>query len=265
MTHRAATSLTLPGRAPRQHAQVDEVPVALTYDGATQAVMMATPADLEDFAIGFSLTEGIITDSAQIKSLEVVPHDNGTELRMWLNEDQSTALTRRRRAATGPVGCGLCGIDSLEEASRPLQTVTATPDLTMDQITAATDALRNAQPLHDATRAAHAAGFLSPQGLTLAREDVGRHNALDKVIGALTRQGVPPKSGAMVVTSRVSVELIQKCAIAGCGMLIAVSAPTARAVDTAQAAGITLIAHARDGGAQVFTHPTRIKGSAHVA
>jgi FdhD protein len=265
MTHRATSSLTLPGFGHRDHALVEEVPVALTYDGATQAVMMATPADLEDFATGFSLTEGIITDPAQIESLDLIPHDNGTELRMWLSDGQSTALTRRRRAATGPVGCGLCGIDSLDEATRALPTVTATPELTPDQITSATDALRNAQPLHDATRAAHAAGFLSPTGLTLAREDVGRHNALDKVIGALTRQGIAPASGALVVTSRVSVELVQKCAIAGCGMLIAVSAPTTRAVDTAQSAGITLIAHCRDGGAQVFTHPSRIEGAAHVA
>lgn len=251
--------------APVTRALPEEVPVALVYDGSTQAVMMATPSDLEDFAIGFSLTEGIITDTAQIEELSVEPHDSGIEVRMWLAPDRGEALTRRRRAMAGPVGCGLCGIDSLEEATRPLPRITASPDLTVTQITGATDALRAAQPLHDETRAVHAAGFLSPDGLTVAREDVGRHNALDKVIGALARQGTDPATGAFVLTSRVSIELVQKTALAGCGMLIAVSSPTARALRTADDAGITLIALARDGAAEIFTHTDRITGATHVA
>jgi FdhD protein len=254
---------------PITRALPEETPVALTYNGSTQAVMMATPADLKDFATGFSLTEGIITDPAQIETLAIETHANGIEINIWLTPDRATALTARRRAMAGPVGCGLCGIDSLAEATRPLPSVTATPTLTLSQITTATDALRAAQPLHDETRATHAAGFLTPQGLQIAREDVGRHNALDKVIGALARQGEDPATGAFVLTSRLSVELVQKTALAGCGMLIAVSAPTTRAVATADAAKITLIALARDGGAEVFTHPHRIpgltKGSTNVA
>jgi FdhD protein len=247
----------------------EEVPVALVYNGSTQAVMMATPSDLEDFATGFSLTEGIITRPAQIEELEIAPHAQGIEIQMWLSPDRAEALTTRRRAMAGPVGCGLCGIDSLEQATRPLPRVTARPGLTPAQITAATDALRAAQPLHDQTRAVHAAGFLTPDGLTTAREDVGRHNALDKVIGALARAGTDPASGALVLTSRISIELVQKTALAGCGLLIAVSAPTSRAVAAAREAGITLAALARDGVAEVFTHPDRIPGltagASHVA
>ncbi|WP_136637146.1 formate dehydrogenase accessory sulfurtransferase FdhD [Pseudooceanicola onchidii] len=244
--------------APR--ALAEETPVALTYNGSTQAVMMATPADLEDFALGFSLTEGIITDPAQITELTVEPHGDGIELRMWLAQDRAEALATRRRAMAGPVGCGLCGIDSLDQAMRALPRVTARPDLDLQRILTATDTLRAAQPLHDETRAVHAAGFLTRDGLTLAREDVGRHNALDKVIGALARQGRNPATGAFVMTSRISIELVQKCALAGCGMLIAVSAPTARAVAMAESAGITITALAKNGTAQVFTHPDRIPG-----
>ena len=246
--------------APTTRALPEEVPVALTYNGSTQAVMMATPSDLEDFATGFSLTEGIITSPDQIRELTIEPHDSGLELRIWLSPDRAEALTKRRRAMAGPVGCGLCGIDSLTEATRDLPKVMAAPSLTLDQITGATDALRAAQPLHDETRATHAAGFLTPEGLTTAREDVGRHNALDKVIGALARTGQDPSTGAFVLTSRLSIELVQKTALAGCGMLIAVSAPTARAVATALDAGITLIALARNGEAEIFTHPERIPG-----
>ena len=265
MTATRARALRIGGAPePVSRSLPDEVPVALVYDGSTQAVMMATPSDLEDFATGFSLTEGIITDAAQIEEMSIERHGEGIEVRMWLSDPQGNALTTRRRAMAGPVGCGLCGIDSLSEATRPLPRVTARPELTLAQITTATDALRAAQPLHDETHAVHAAGFLSPQSLTLAREDVGRHNALDKVIGALARAGIDPATGAFVLTSRVSIELVQKCAIAKAGLLIAVSAPTARAVDTAQEAGITLVALCRNGSAEVFTHADRIPGAAHV-
>lgn len=248
------------GPSPNTRTLPEETPVALTFNGSTQAVMMATPADLEDFATGFSLTEGIITDPTQIETLTIEPHANGIDIQMWLTPDRAEALTTRRRAMAGPVGCGLCGIDSLDQATRPLPKVTSSPALTLTQITTATDTLRNAQPLHDETRATHAAGFLTTDGLQIAREDVGRHNALDKVIGALARAEMEAATGAIVLTSRLSIELIQKTALAGCGMLIAVSAPTTRAVATAKAAGITLIALARNDGAEVFTHPHRIPG-----
>ena len=270
MTSAKRTALKIGGgpAVPVTRALPEETPVALTYNSSTQAVMMATPADLEDFATGFSLTEGIITDPAQIETLTIEPHDTGIDIQMWLSADRAEALTTRRRAMAGPVGCGLCGIDSLHQAIRPLPQVTARPDLAIQQISTATDTLRNAQPLHDETRATHAAGFLTADGLQIAREDVGRHNALDKVIGALARQTQNPATGTFVLTSRLSIELIQKTALAGCGMLIAVSAPTTRAVATAQAAGITLIALAKGDTAEVFTHPHRIPGltgASHVA
>lgn len=264
----ASHTLTASGLSPvaqdGPRVLAEETPVALVYNGTTQAVMMASPADLSDFAYGFSLSEAIVTTPDQITEYAQHDHADGIELRMWLQDDRAQALATRRRAMAGPVGCGLCGIDSLDQALRPLPQVTAQPALPPDMILSATDLLRQAQPLQDATRATHAAGFLSPTGLTCVREDVGRHNALDKLIGALARAGTDPGHGAIVLTSRISIELVQKAALAGCGMVIAVSAPTARAVATAQTAGITLIGLARDGAAQVFTHPARLQGAAHV-
>ena len=241
----------------------EEVPVAITCNGSTQAVMMATPADLTDFAFGFALSEGFVTALDQIEEHELVVHDTGIEARLWLAEDRAAALGARRRAMAGPVGCGLCGIDSLQQALRDLPRVAA-PDLRFapDELTAATEALRRHQPLHDQTGAVHAAGFLRPgQGIVMAREDVGRHNALDKLIGALARAGEPAAAGAVVMTSRLSVELIQKCAIAGAGVIVAVSAPTRMALDTAEAAGITVVAGVRNGHGQVYTHPWRVAGA----
>lgn len=238
----------------------EEVPVAMVYGGSTQAVMMATPSDLEDFAVGFSLTEGIVTDRGQIDRLEVMAHPKGIEAQMWLGEDRAEALSARRRFMAGPVGCGLCGIDSLDEAVRALPDLHGRgPVLDAGQIAAATEDLRGWQPLHDQTRAVHAAGFLMPgRGIVLAREDVGRHNALDKLIGAMARQGLEAGQGAFVLTSRVSVEMVQKCAIAGGAVLIAVSAPTAHALRLAEGSGITLAAFARGEGFDLFSHPERL-------
>ncbi|WP_306153427.1 formate dehydrogenase accessory sulfurtransferase FdhD [Roseovarius sp. MMSF_3281] len=245
----------------------EEVPVALVFNGTTQAVMMATPADLSDFAHGFALTEGIVNDLAQIEDFEIIHHEQGLEARFWLSEDRADMLIARRRAMAGPVGCGLCGIDSLEQAVRPVPRVETDLRLDPGDVARATDALRPHQHLHDLTHATHAAGFLSPGGgLSLAREDVGRHNALDKLIGALLQQGIAPASGAAVMTSRLSVELVQKCAMAGIPVLIAVSAPTGAAVHLAQQAGITLAAFARSGGFDLYSHPHRITDEAeHVA
>ncbi|SEN48613.1 FdhD protein [Pseudorhodobacter antarcticus] len=238
----------------------DEVAVAMVFNGSTQAVMMATPADITDLAHGFALTEGVITDLSQIESFEITDHPNGIEARFWITPDRADALSTRRRFMAGPVGCGLCGIDSLDQANRPLPQV-SNPALRFSRadIANATDALRNLQPLHDQTHAAHAAGFLRPgAGIVMAREDVGRHNALDKLIGAMARAGITPTNGAFVMTSRLSIELIQKCAIAGAPALIAVSAPTAAAVALANAAGITLAAFARGGGFDIYSQPHRI-------
>ncbi|MEY8828214.1 formate dehydrogenase accessory sulfurtransferase FdhD [Sedimentitalea sp. XS_ASV28] len=268
------THVSVPGRAHRadgarviHRALPEEVPVALVFNGTTQAVMMATPSDVEDFAHGFALTEGIVTDTAQIEAFEIAEHAQGIEARFWLRVDRAEALSERRRSMAGPVGCGLCGIDSLEQALRTVPRVVADLYLSPAEISQATEGLRDCQRLHHLTRATHAAGFLVPgAGVTLAREDVGRHNALDKLIGALLLRGTGPATGAAVMTSRLSVELVQKCALAGIPVLIAVSAPTGAAMRLADSAGITLVAFARSGGFDIYTHPHRISNeAAHVA
>ncbi|NEW91828.1 formate dehydrogenase accessory sulfurtransferase FdhD [Rhodopseudomonas sp. BR0M22] len=249
----------------------EETPVAISYNGSTQAVMMATPADLEDFAIGFSLSEGVIEQPAQIDSLEVVPQDDGVELRMWLGGAIADKLQQRRRHIAGPTGCGLCGVESIAEAIRPVAVVGNGRSFSPRQIIAAIEAMPPQQPLNVETRAVHAAAYFTPErGIAELREDVGRHNALDKLAGALARQGIDASAGIVLLTSRVSVEMVQKTAAIGAAVLVAVSAPTALAVRMAEAAGITLAAIARSDGFEVFTHPQRIveidhKGAADVA
>lgn len=236
----------------------EEVPVALSYNGTTQAVMMASPADLEDFARGFTLTEGIAT-LAEIEDIAIVPAAGGFDAQVWLAEGAGARLAARRRHMLGPVGCGLCGIDSIDAAMRTPPRVAADLRLAPGQIMAAMAALPQRQPLHETTRATHAAAFLHPAaGLGPLREDVGRHNALDKLAGALAAQGADATRGAVVMTSRVSIDLVQKAAALGVPVLIAVSAPTARAVCMADGAGLTLVALARPDGFEVFTHPHRI-------
>jgi len=238
----------------------EEVAVAVTCNGSTQAVMMCTPADLEDFARGFALTEAYATPE-QIAQIELVELPQGIEARLWIADEAATALGARRRMMLGPVGCGLCGIDSLEQAMRALPRLACTLRLDWAEATEAVEALRAHQPLHDLTHAVHAAGFFVPgQGIVCAREDVGRHNALDKLIGALLKAGIDPASGAIVMTSRVSVELVQKAVVAGCGVLLAVSAPTAQALRMAEAAGLSVAGFARGGRIEIFTHPERILG-----
>lgn len=243
----------------------EEVAVALSYNGSTQAVMLATPADLIDFAYGFSQTEGIATRE-EIGSVEVVETALGIDLQIWLKDPAAARQTARRRTMAGPVGCGLCGIDSLEEARRrPAAVSDQSFTLSPAQILQAMQALTDHQPLHDRTHAAHAAGFWVPgAGMVAVREDVGRHNALDKLIGSL-RQSVEP--GALVLTCRVSIDMVQKAAAAGFAIVIAASAPTATAVQMATEAGITLIGLARADRFEVFTHTHRVKSeeTAHVA
>lgn len=256
----AAPSLTFRGGhwLRDMRALPEEVPVALVYNGTTQAVMMATPTDLEEFAHGFSLTEGFVTGRGEIEALEVVEHGAGIELRMTLADTASARFEARRRATVGPVGCGLCGIDSLAEAMRPLPPVLAGgPVLTPQDVGEAMAGLAKHQPLHDATRAAHAAGFYLPGGgLVMAREDVGRHNALDKLAGAMAGQDVG--AGAVVLTCRISLDMVQKCVVLGARIVIAASAPTAEALRQAKATGLTLIGNARDGNFCVFNGAGRI-------
>ncbi|TMV94871.1 formate dehydrogenase accessory sulfurtransferase FdhD [Thioclava sp. BHET1] len=244
----------LPDGTALQLAQ--EVPVALVYDGVAQAVMMASPADLEDFALGFALSEGLISDPAEITRQEIAEQEAGIEARSWLNAPAGARFAERRRATIGPVGCGLCGIEQLEQARRVLPRLDP-PDWRLEPEDAANvlEALRDQQPLQDATRAAHASAFWQPgRGIVALREDVGRHNALDKLMGALARAGIAGGSGALVMTSRLSVDLIQKAATCRIPVIVGPSAPTALAVREAQAAGITLIARA-GRGLSVYTQP----------
>ncbi len=241
-----------------------EVAVALSYNGSTRAVMMATPADLEDFARGFTLTEGIAAPS-EIERIDAVETSLGIDLQIWLAPVAATRHVTRQRRQIGPVGCGLCGVESLEQAMEPvLPVVRSALSLTPEQVLSAMAALTGAQPLHSATRAAHAAGFWLPgQGIVCAREDVGRHNALDKLAGALACTVKGPSDGVLVLTCRVSLDMVQKSARLGASIVIAPSAPTAAAVDLAANTGITLVGLVRDGGFAVFTHADRIRETVH--
>ena len=234
--------------------------MALVYDASTYAVLMATPADLEDLGVGFTLTEGIGAVTDLRGAPQVVETPLGFEARLWLAPGRAGALAARRRGMAGPTGCGLCGIESLGAAARdPASVAGARLSLAPGALLAAMAALAPAQALGQATRAAHAAGFWTPaEGLVAVREDVGRHNALDKLAGALARAGRDAAGGVVLLTSRVSVEMVQKAAAIGAPMLAAVSAPTTLAVETAQAAGLTLAAVVRSDGFEVFTRPDRI-------
>lgn len=237
----------------------EETPVALVYDGSTQAVMMATPQDLHDFAVGFSLSEGQIESASDITSLDIVEQETGIELRMWMAPSAGHRLAVRRRAMLGPTGCGICGVESLEQALPALTPIKSNLKVSAVQIEAAMASMAPAQRLNAEARALHAAGFWTlERGLVALREDVGRHNALDKLAGHMARTGTSAADGILVMTSRISIELVQKAAIIGAPVLVAVSAPTSLAVRTADAAGITLVGIARDDSFEVFTHPERI-------
>lgn len=222
--------------------------------------MMATPADFEDFAVGFSLTEGRIGYPSEINELTVLHSEAGIELRMWLDGPRANAYRTRRRRLTGPTGCGLCGIESLAEAIRPAGVVGMGRQWQAAEVAAAVERLAERQTLHRETHATHAAALVGhDNGPVIVREDVGRHNALDKLAGAIARSGVDASQGAVVITSRVSVEMVQKAAAIGAPLLIAVSAPTALAVRTAEAANITLIGVARGSQWEMYTHACRIR------
>lgn len=246
----------------------EETPVALSYGGTTHAVMMATPADLEDFALGFSVTEGIIASADEIDTITVQELGAGIDLQIRLRDTANRRFEARRRRLAGPVGCGLCGIESIEEAMRSVPEVSASPRFTAADLTGAVSDLHKFQELHHATGAVHAAGFyVAGKGIVAVREDVGRHNALDKLAGALVKAGIDGATGAVVVTSRVSVEMVQKTAAIGAPLIPAVSAPTALAIRTAETAGMTLVALVRGEEFDIFTHPERVTIGAtrHVA
>jgi FdhD protein len=243
----------------------EESAIALTYNGGTYAVMMGTPQDLRDFAIGFSLNEGIVQSLEDILSLDIVELDNGIELRMWLSASKAERVNEKRRHIAGPTGCGICGVESIAEAVRPPALVPAGHSFSPAEIMAAMASVAPLQQLNKDTRSVHAAAFWTrPRGIVRVREDVGRHNALDKLAGVLAQQRVTPYDGMVLLTSRVSVEMVQKTAAIGAPLMVAVSAPTALAVRMAEAAGITLAAIARADGFEIFTHPQRITTEAAV-
>jgi FdhD protein len=236
----------------------EETAIALTYNGGTYAVMMGTPQDLRDFAFGFSLSEGIVRSPEEIVSLDIIDLDDGIELRMWLNPAKAELINERRRHIAGPTGCGICGIDSIAEAIRPAAVVAQGRSFSPREIMAAMAGIAPLQQINIETRAVHAAAFWTPaRGIIALREDVGRHNALDKLAGALAHEMIDAGEGMVLLTSRVSVEMVQKTAAMGAPLMVAVSAPTALAVRTADAAGITLVAIARSDGFEIFTHPER--------
>ncbi|MEP9348086.1 formate dehydrogenase accessory sulfurtransferase FdhD [Xanthobacter sp. KR7-225] len=237
----------------------EETPVALTYNGTTHAVMMASPTDIADFALGFSLTEGIVATPAEIESLEVIVVEAGIEARMWIAPEKVARLSARRRALAGPTGCGLCGVESLAEAVKPAAQVTAATRFSAATVLEAMAALGPAQALNHETRAVHGAAYFEPDaGLLALAEDVGRHNALDKLVGKAAALRLDTSKGLLLLTSRVSIEMVQKACVLGTGVIAAVSAPTSLAIRTAEAAGITLLAVVRADGFEIFTHPERV-------
>jgi len=240
-----------------------ETAIAISVNGSTHAVMMATPSHIRDLGIGLALNERIVTRPDEIERMEIVDSDLGIDCRLWLSEACAATYTARRRQMTGPVGCGLCGVESLELAGRDLPCVGAARlSVAPAELTDAVAAMARQQALTRLTRAVHAAAFHRPGGnMVVLREDVGRHNALDKVAGHLAGAGIDPATGFLTITSRVSVELIQKAAVMGCGLIAAISAPTELAIAEAQAAGITLVAVVRGEGFEIFTHPMRIAGA----
>lgn len=235
-----------------------EVPVALVYNGRPHAVMMCTPADLEDFAVGFTVTE-LIANAGEIRRTDVVKYARGIELQMEIPAAAAEQLSERTRAITGRTGCGLCGVEVIGDALREPDPVRSSLKISRDALWRAGEGLGAQQPLNKDTNAIHAAAWATADGtLRVVREDVGRHNALDKVIGALARGGTDPSAGFAVVTSRASYELVQKAAVANIPLLAAVSRPTDLAVQLAHAAGITLVGLLRDRTANVYAHVERI-------
>lgn len=237
-----------------------EVPVALSYNRVSHVVMMATPADLEDLALGFSVTEGLVGSPDDLLGISVVPRSGGLEIAMTIGEEWFDRLATQRRNMAGRTGCGLCGAENIEQALRSPAPVTSAVEVSHAALQRAVRSLEGRQPLQASTGAAHGAAWCSARGEILElKEDVGRHNALDKLIGSLLRTGFDPASGFVLVSSRASYEMVYKTAAAGIGMLMAVSAPTTLALEFAERSAVTLIGFARPGRHNVYTFGERIK------
>ncbi|HEY4372477.1 MAG TPA: formate dehydrogenase accessory sulfurtransferase FdhD [Burkholderiales bacterium] len=239
---------------------IEEVPVALEFNGISHAVMLATPRDLEDFALGFALSEGILSKASELYDVEVVESGEGITLQLEIAAASFTRLKGYRRSMAGRTGCGLCGTESLSQALRPVARVGHGFTTDPAAISGGLAQMRAAQVLQQATGAAHAAAWCDAAGkLQLLREDVGRHNALDKLAGALARAGIDTSAGFAAVTSRASYEMVQKTAAAGIGVLAAISAPTQLAIKTADAANLALIGFARDEDMVIYARPERLR------
>jgi len=236
-----------------------ELPIELSYHGVPHVVMLATPADLTDFAYGFTVSEELVVSAEEIRAVEVVPGEESVQVRVSIAWERFPELLRRRRNLTGRTGCGLCGAETLEQAVRGHPELTSELQVSSTELHAMIVALESRQPLNARTGSVHAAAWIEPgRGIQLVREDVGRHNALDKTIGALLRAQVDLRAGYMLVTSRASYEMVQKTAAVGIGMLVALSAPTSFAIRHAQRSGLTLVAFARRDKHVVYAHPRRL-------
>jgi FdhD protein len=255
-----ARRLTPAGAELRDEVVAQEVAVALVYNGVSHAVMMATPCDLEDFARGFTLTEHLVEKPSEIYDIEVEPKGRGIEVNLEIATQRMLALQERRRTLAGRTGCGLCGVDSLEAALRPVPETRATATVKRAAIARAMAALPPEQRINRDNGATHAAGWATLDGtLVTVREDVGRHNALDKLAGAIAKLGKLGDPGFVVVTSRCSYEMVQKAAAIDAAAIAAVSAPTSLAIETAEQAGLALVAFVRDNRLTVYAHGERIE------
>ncbi|MEI2418071.1 formate dehydrogenase accessory sulfurtransferase FdhD [Orrella sp. JC864] len=242
-----------------QDSLAEETPIALEYNGVSHATLLATPADLEDFALGFSLTEGIVESAGDVRDLALRVEPQGIVVELEIASACFARLKDRRRAMAGRTGCGLCGVETLSEVVRPLRPVPQGPAVRLSAILAVQRQMRERQSLHERTGATHAAAWADAQGrLASVREDVGRHNALDKLVGALARAGRDPRQGIVVVSSRASFEMVQKTAYTGAAVLAAVSAPTALAARLAHEAGLALLGFMRGQDCTVYAGAGRI-------
>lgn len=256
---REAIRVTAGRSESRRELVAEEEPIALVFNGLSYAVMMATPADLEDFALGFALTEAILASPDELYDVEVERFARGAEVRMRVASERFAALRDRQRNLAGRTGCGLCGVDTIAEALRPVARVASELAISAQAIYTAMQSFPDRQSLNREVGAIHAAAFARPDGsLVVVREDVGRHNALDKLAGHLATAGIDGGTGFVVVSSRCSYEMVHKTAAAGVPLIASVSAPTALAVEFAEEAGVGLCAFAREGRFTIYARPERV-------
>jgi len=246
---------------PMQEVSVaEEVPIAVVYNGRPYTVVMGSPLDLEDLGVGFSVTEGVVTHADALERVDVVRASHGIEIQIELSSTDAERLAERSRTLVTRTSCGLCGIESIRDALRIPEPLGHTLDVDTDALWLASHELTKRQPLNNETHTVHAAAWATMYGeITLVREDVGRHNALDKLLGALARSATPVRNGFVVVTSRASYEMVQKSAVFGVELLAAVSRPTGLAIRFAQQTGLTLVGLLRGHSAVAYTHPDRIR------